>query len=654
MESQEVKAEWYEEVGAVENYKSAFTPLIAPPKPRKLFAFDIETQDKNRNFLCGSIVGEGYEQKFRSRAEIQKALITDNRFRCSWIFATNLGFDLPAICKDGQDLLEKFEVIPRGSDFILATTYQNNKPEFKFYNPAYIRSLDKYERKNFHKVSFADTLNHYRASVEQLGKIVGIEKMPQPERIGFRPKTKSEWEYMEAYNLQDSKITYEFAKWIQSMYNELGASLKFTAPSTAIDLFRRKYLGQYWFRPVRENIIQSYKPYYGGRTEAFQRGHFLAENYGNIFVYDVNSLYPYVMKEFDYPMPWKYRNVKHLTLDEVEGNKGFGYFEMLAPKDMYIPIIPVKTDKLRFPEGVIKGWYDFATIKLALKYGYEVLSFGEGTVYPESFRPFKGYVDDLYKRRGDFKMQKSKAEVICKLMLNSLYGKWGQRYDNKEQLVAANTLFNGSELMRRGYKIEMYKTKPNSWIPDIYKLITTDESKIAPYIYPALSTYITAYARNHLFELFRRIGEQRVLYADTDSIFTTRVMPTSNDLGDIKLEKTFEDLLIVKAKMYAGRELEGNELIKIKGVMRPKKPEDTYGIRYYQDLLDMANRGYVEAKNWGFTKFRSGLQEGKYINQPYEISKTMGLEDDKRIWEGIFTMKPQDSKPIRLSESSYS
>jgi hypothetical protein len=82
-------------------------------------------------------------------------------------------------------------------------------------------------------------------------------------------------------------------------------------------------------------MILKKKAYSGGSTDLYCP-------YGkNIYRYDVNSLYPFVMKEF--PMP-----VGNITFFEGDITKidpdAFGFFnvEITAPKDLNIPILQTK------------------------------------------------------------------------------------------------------------------------------------------------------------------------------------------------------------------------------------------------------------------------------------------------------------------------
>lgn len=601
------------------------------PRKINLFGFDTETYNNNKNFLLGSIVGNGFEKTYYSREDMIYDLTHLRIFRNGFLCATNLMFDFNALFPDIADNIKMFHIIERSGDLILCKGYIRYKQDGNFYSSDVIKCRN-YDIKDFYHVSFIDSTAHLKSSVENLGKIIKSEKLLHPEFLGNKPKTDEEWEYLRRYNLQDSRITFEFMTWLQDWYNNLGGQMKPTISSTAMDIYRRKYLGMDWHLCGKDEVLKLYNAYYGGRTEAFKRGLFTKENYGLIKVYDVNSLYPYEMRK-DFPIPYEYFTKDKITTDDIESYYGIGYFKLKSP-DMDIPLVPVASDKLRFPSGIIKGWYDFATVKEALNNDYEMLQGSNGLLFNNSFVPFRTFVDSMYAARMKLKGENNSAELVPKIVMNSLYGKFGYQFQNKEYL----TDFEGQTRCINETVIPVIHNK-------IYRVITTENSEIPKYVYPILPIYVTAYARIDMFKRFKKIGHDRVLYTDTDSIMTTRNLPTSSELGDIKLEKEFEKLIIIKPKMYSGITCEGKNLIKVKGV-HGAISDFNHFMRLIQDF---------KVTTTHFRKLRGSLiGNGRYVNELYTMEKKLDLNDSKRVWDkDAFTLDIQDSRPFVLDESDY-
>lgn len=617
-----------------DNRRSGLYPL-SPNAIRKisLFGVDTETYDKNRKFALASIVGEDYSKVFKTREDIQKEIATNQAFRNGYLCATNLMFDFNALYPDFIDAVKQFHVIERGGDIILAKGYVPYKPDGRVHSIEELRQK-KADLKDYYNITFIDSISHLKASVENLGKIIGVNKLVKPSFLGLKPKTASEWKELEEYNLQDSRVTYEFMSWLQTWYNNLGGNLKPTISSTALDLFRRRYLNGVWYQQPRDVVIPTYKAYYGGRSEAFKRGLFDRR----INVYDVNSLYPYVMKNFEFPLPSSYVITPNPSPKDIDNYFGTAHFTLKCPRDMYMPFVPVLTEKLRFPCGVVKGFYDFSTIRKAIDEGYEVLDVRDGIVYHDGFRPFKEYVETLYSARMKLKAEGNAAEIVPKICLNSTYGKFAYRFFDKEFL----TDFEGTLNYWEDTIIPIIDGK-------LYRVRTTAESEIPKYVFPIIPVYVTAYSRLLMREKFHNIGEDRVYYTDTDSIMTDRTLSTSNELGDMKLEKAFERLCIVKPKMYCGTLLDGTPSIKIKGV------HNSEANRSFDVFMKMVESNSFRVRTELFRKLRGSLIGVKrYVNEPYEMRKELELEDNKRWWaKDRFSITPQESEPIDYVDADY-
>jgi len=629
-------------------YKKGLYKLKGKTKEVKVFGFDVETYDNNQEISVMSIVGKDYKKFFYTRKELYLELSSNQIFRNSLICATNLTFDLTAFMPI-TELFNNSEIIERQGGIILAITYvKYDKNDFKLYSKATLDNIklklsdeDKKDfMKDYYPIKFIDSLNHLKCSVKALGEIINLKKL-ECNLIGTMPDNKKDMEELKIYNMRDSEITYKFMDWLQNEYNIMGANLKVTISSSALDLYRRRYLNV----PVEQenkNIIDTcYKGYYGGRTEVFKRGYFNKENYGKLFYYDVNSLYPYCMKAFKYPLPRKSYLKKKCTADDIDSFEGLCYIELRSNKDILIPLLPVKSDKLYFPTGIIKGYYDFSSIRMALNNEYEIINIGEGVIYEHTFTPFKSYVKDLYEKRNEYKKTNDNRQLIPKILMNSLYGKFGYNYKNKENLVS---------LERYAYLSSIYDYKV-SGIPygdgfNVFRCFMKDFAKPPSYVFPIWSIYVTSYARQLMYKKFKEIGNKRVFYTDTDSIISDRNIGDSKELGELKKEMIFDELCLVKPKMYSGITTEKTDYVKVKGV---KGNIDTFNGFY-----ELVQNGF-EVKNIQlFTKLRTALSYGKPMNSVYTINKKLDLEDNKRLWDKkYFTINPQNSTALNFNYDSY-
>jgi len=157
------------------------------------------------------------------------------------------------------------------------------------------------------------------------------------------------------------------------------------------------------------------------------------------------------------------------------------------------------------------------------------------------------------------------------------------------------------------------------------------------------ASYITAYARLHLWKQMKRIGFDRILYCDTDSIFTTkRFMNTSNELGELKKEVKMKNITIFRAKSY----ITENQ-VKMKGLWLPLSP---------LEMRAMIFSGNFEAIGKVIPKIREALRRGLALN--IEITKPYGVNiysDGKRKYHKELNHKRvlveyTKSEPLKLVE----
>lgn len=278
--------------------------------------------------------------------------------------------------------------------------------------------------------------------------------------------------------------------------------------------------------------------YYGGRVQCFEKGILK----GPWKVYDVNSMYPYVMKAYDHPisMPGSITTKirKSTCFVKVEGTN-HGAF-------------PTRTKTgLRF--DIEEGTFTVTIheFNAALEHGLFVprrirqcINFGQRS-------NFSGFVDHFYEKREQAKTTGDEMHgLFYKFVLNSAYGKFAQNSDKFMEYCISE---GNENLTSKG------------WTP--YE--TDDISKERSYIIwkrkPQLSTERTA--RNYNVATGASItGAARAvllssiaqsespIYCDTDSIVCKKLSGVKfhdKILGSWKEEATADTACIGGKKLYA-------------------------------------------------------------------------------------------------------
>ena len=143
-----------------------------------------------------------------------------------------------------------------------------------------------------------------------------------------------------------------------------------------------------------ENFESALNSYYGGRVQNFAIS---GEFYKNVNVYDINSLYPSVMVNNDYPNPkkmWKCEkpSLELLNAYLLESKCVWGKF-ILQTKDGLL-FLPNKNDEGRrdYTLKDFEGYLCGPELIFALENGWELIDIVE--LYAACpIRPFDGYVN---------------------------------------------------------------------------------------------------------------------------------------------------------------------------------------------------------------------------------------------------------------------
>lgn len=577
---------------------SCLEPLKSEPVTRPLWGFDIETYGEKNRFLMASIVGDyGVKKVFWDKDDVLDYMTRHKSlkmFSKGYITATNLQFDFMGLI-DKSRFFNSFSPIIRNSKFLLV----------------------KLPVDGFHTLKFIDTGSFCFFSVKKWGDIVGLPKLPPPSCFRRKPKNMREKEELERYNLRDSEITYKAIKMIQEGFNSLGGNIKITVSSSALDLYRRRYQRMTYYHPPKYLLEYLYRGYYGGRVEAVKRG-----AVKNLKYYDFNSLYPSVMTE-EYPDPNHYKYSQYITLKTVMEHEGICLAELVAP-NLHIPYLPTRLEKpdkkLIFPKGELKGYYSFYELRKALERGYKILKLYDGIIYFKKFYPFKDYIEKLYSLRRKQKDRGDPLELITKLSMNSLYGKFAQKIDEKDEIVHESKvtydMIQKALSVERNGKFFTFKKK---------------FEHIPSFINPIFSIYTTAYAREKLYSYIERCRD-KLYYYDTDSLMTSKSFEDSKKLGRLKLEFQVREGVIIKPKMYM---IDTKVKCKGLGLMMPDE---------FMELLKSKKR-----KMERFVKFKEANKRGLCYNEILSYDKVIDLEDNKRRWPARFSpFELQESEALKI------
>ncbi len=218
-------------------------------------------------------------------------------------------------------------------------------------------------------------------------------------------------------------------------------------------------------------------------------------------------------------------------------------------------------------------------------------------------------------------------EYVIKILMNSLYGKFGQKFLNRYNWIPFNHTLE-----------ELNKLKYFERIGDFIR-VKKDYQDPAAFCIPIWALHVTAKAR---LKLHDAILKTKPVYVDTDSLMTQEIVSTSDELGDLKLEMYIEKGIIVKPKMYSIISNKG-DYVKVKGVAKRFK---------YDEFKSFLKNPSVTYKK--FMKFKESIRRGFIPNEIRDMTKDLDLEDNKREWTHSFNPEIfQESIPLEVKHEGY-
>jgi DNA polymerase family B len=423
---------------------------------------------------------------------------------------------------------------------------------------------------NYKEVDF-----NYRGPVPKIEDFLGKISPTEYKKYCENHKNK-EWvfkdeliKYCELDTIVLYKILEKFNDEIYSMF-KIDFTKYPTLPALSFAIYRSNYMPKDTIPKIIGTHHYTLKQaYYGGITEAYKP-------YGrSIKSYDVNSLYPSVMHDYEMPVGIPYRFIGDITLMDKNIPR-FGSFRarIKTPLDIKCPPLPVKFKtregkRTIFPVGEWEGWYVSEELKNKIKYGYEV-EILEGYLFDKK-NIFSDFIKDLYKIKSTYDSTNPKYQ-IAKLLMNSLYGRFGLNPEERETEIVSS---DESDLIIANKKqVTITPLLSGSVIISYDK--DSEDVKIDN-ISVSISSFISAYSRNVMTHYLMKYADN--LYAiDTDGIkIFGKLSDTEIDnkkLGKMKYEYEFYEGVFPAPKIYGGiltkpyKKYE-KELVKVKGLKNP-------------------------------------------------------------------------------------
>lgn len=488
------------------------------------------------------------------------------------------------------------------------------------------------------EITLCDTFSYLKGSLEKVCQAFGIEfrksdlSTEYKERMqDFKKLFPVEYYSYLADDVRNLKSAFElFAGMVSEQFavNKMPLS----ASSLSMKVFRACYMGDLIiYTPARGMKKTEREAYTGGLTGWYG----LADNpetmcegmkkhgvsnavfekakshvYCDLYHYDVNSMYPSIMAQMKFPKTTGCRTASFIweignDISERKTKKaklGYGVYNIeYEQTGGTVPVLKPVIDGKRSEYGEWKGRGTFTHLEIEylLELGGNVSITEEGGIYYsiEDRAPYlREYALDLYNRRLDAKASGNAVLTeLYKLLMNSLYGKFGEREEDREiKIVKESEMPDEATIIHTFDDAERYL---------LIETVNEDTAEMRRHVFPAVAAMITAAARVKLLRVLN--SGAPVVYVDTDSAFIAgEKLPAEivnrDALGMWKLEAQYPWAAFFGKKQYVIPILKTGDL-KAKNKGAPKVNASVY-------LIDMMRDGRTTVDYRSPTSFKAAIR----------------------------------------------
>jgi len=487
-------------------------PFTGVHAPLDFAVYDLEWYPETYKLRLVGVYDGSHYRSYTSIAEFLNAELTsETRGRILFAHAGGLAdvqFVLEEILRQGRDW--KVEASFSGSSAILVKATRGDRTWV-----------------------FADSYWLLKDALAKIGKSLGEQKggddyrCPDFPHCGHRIE-EDDWRLpkcifyapigiLRDYNALDCRILFNGISRFQEEILALGSSLRPTIASTAMRLFRSRFLNG----PIRTNARVNETAriaYIASRVEVFQE--YMT---GPAHYYDLNSSFPFSMTS---PCPGA---LKGSSRRWEEGDELALVDATIRAPNRDVPPLPYRAEsgRILFPFGRWRSWFSGVDLLLLLESGgtidkvHRALSF-------ESRLDLAAYVTLIYELR---RTEKDPfRRLVYKYLMNALYGKFGETPEKQAMLVNPDKIPAVAERIASGVYL----------VPETVRI----EHEHVPF-----AMCVTARSRALLTRGLWATSSRA--YCDTDSIVTRDTLPTSDALGDWKEEEAIErEAVFLAPKLY--------------------------------------------------------------------------------------------------------
>jgi hypothetical protein len=345
-----------------------------------------------------------------------------------------------------------------------------------------------------------------------------------------------------------------------------------------------------------------------------------------VYHYDINSSYPTVMRDCDMPISFKNHVIRTHTNKIFPPDNVIPHYLYRVHYKLYnnviIPPFPQRVSYKNKINGLIyvlsnfdKEYGDWIWGVEILKHQlhietllcYEYIEYNKGNIFTK-------YIETLYAKRKEIKTSNPSYAFFLKLLMNSLYGKFGQQKFGKQEVIPLSQL--NEYFLTTGNTFHDDQKDFYESIKDMKDIFQLNEEHFIHLKYHEdnnlnfigscvrIASFITAVARCALFTGIYNVGSENILYFDTDSIFSLKpikedfTIQIGKELGNWSLEEdNIKEAIFLCPKVYAYKTNDNKEILKCKGIPKRLLTFDMFLELDKKGLFSMLNINEIHIKD---------------------------------------------------------
>lgn len=471
-----------DELGAAA-FSTVVKPLAELPTARYgWLGWDTEYDSKTGKFLCFQLYGSNGGILSTDKMTV------DSLARA----ARKLGIQSDGVFLVSYFSIAELQFLPVVTDSNNWRLYGNGSLDVTFHSDRY--SLD------LHTLDLARFFD--KQPLASVAQSFGMKKLEFDTKKVSKASLKSA--RFREYAIHDAKLCYEILRELKASLGGPDPLVHKTAPGCAAALFRHRYLTKDLEPPDPRYRLLAMLGCWGGRAEAFRRGHF-----PRLLEYDLRSAYPQAALDLGVlPTQRSWRSMDKMPrYDSISRYRG-GFFrvQFQFPQSVAYPCLPILSKGVQIYPRKGESFCTLAELTLARKLQARVTVM-EGSTYTSGSKELAQYMAELLSER---QSATGARKVALKLLANSLIGKLAQRVSGidveKLRKLAIETGIDLTSLA----KLTIQEAKA---------LGVDTGPKVGGIFYPEWNGLITGYVRAQIGGL---IAEHGAVYAATDAIWVEK------------------------------------------------------------------------------------------------------------------------------------